>query len=131
MLPIPEVSDVELAFPASPSAAVPIVKIPKQFLIVARLEHDRTGVDDRLMEVARAWEQLVSRWFFQGAPDLQLVPREGADAKKAFRAIRAVMGSYQYKHEHKTANVAYLFDEWFSDYWFKGDKESRIGKVAV
>jgi hypothetical protein len=38
------------------------------------------------------------------------------DTNKALAHIQCIMMSFEPKHEHKTAGVAFLLDEWFSKY---------------
>jgi hypothetical protein len=45
----------------------------------------------------------------------EIKPKEGVDVDKALRHIQAIMRSYQPKHEHKEAAVAYLLSQWFDD----------------
>lgn len=64
----------------------------------------------------------VSSWFFSGAKregrslivdGKTFTAKDGVDADKALRAIRAVLGSFEPKHEHKEAACAYMLSEWF------------------
>ena len=66
--------------------------------------------------------QAVSMWFFKGArfehnvltvDGVEFHPRPDVDAKKALRAIKAVLGSFEPKHEHKEAACAFMLSEWF------------------
>ncbi len=98
MFPIQEVSDITLAFPANVSSLMP-KSIPEEFY-----RHPGTK-----------WNKLFSDWFFNGLSSLKLVPKEGVDEKKALRHIRAIMGSFEPKHEEKEAAIAYLFSQWFDD----------------
>ena len=41
--------------------------------------------------------------------------KDGVDNKKAMAAISAILRSFDPKHEHKEAGVAYLFSEWFEE----------------
>jgi len=60
------------------------------------------------------WNQLFNRWFFSGLPkETDFIPNEGIDAALALKHIMAIMRSYQPKHEHKEASVAYLLSLWF------------------
>jgi hypothetical protein len=43
----------------------------------------------------------------------RLTPREGVDKHKALAAIKAIIGSFAPKHEHKTSGCGYLLSEWF------------------
>lgn len=64
----------------------------------------------------------VSMWFYKGAErdgnaividGERFTPKEGVDADKALRAIKAVLGSWAPKHEHKIAACGYMLSEWF------------------
>ena len=103
MYPIVAVSEVDIAFPASVSHLMPAyADIPRDF------------------ENAALWRRLFADLFFSGASDLKLQPRESVDASAAFRHIRCILGSYEPKHEHKSAAVAWLFSQWFvSATWSK------------
>jgi hypothetical protein len=60
------------------------------------------------------WNRIVSSWFFHGLPaDVEFYPKDGIDPAVAVRHLQAIMGSYQPKHEHKEAAVAYLLSCWF------------------
>ena len=62
------------------------------------------------------WIDLVSRWFFSGLPKgTGFIARDGIDKDAALRHLRTIMVSFEPKHEHKEACVAYLMSLWFSD----------------
>lgn len=61
------------------------------------------------------WNKLFSDWFFGGLKSLRLAPNEGIDKDAALRHIKALMGSFEPKHEHKEAGVAYLMSKYFAD----------------
>jgi hypothetical protein len=61
------------------------------------------------------WNRLTSDWFFCGVKNLDLKPRDGVETSKALRHIKAILSSFEPKHEHKEAGVAFLLDQWFSD----------------
>lgn len=56
------------------------------------------------------WQRL---WFFRGL-ERYPVPREGIDLSKAMANLACVQGSFEPKHEHKQAGVAYLASLWFT-----------------
>jgi hypothetical protein len=61
--------------------------------------------------------RFVSHWFYVGLEpgDLErLKPKRAVDRGKALTAIRAILGSFEPKHEHKTAACAFLLDQWFT-----------------
>ncbi len=61
------------------------------------------------------WNQLFSDMFFAGMKDLELIPKEGVEADKAWRALRALAGTFALSHEHKESSWAYLASCWFDD----------------
>jgi len=60
------------------------------------------------------YQDIVSSLFFKGGrlEDHNIKLRTGIDHKAAMTAIRAWMGSFAPKHEHKTATVAWALSEW-------------------
>lgn len=93
------VSDVLLAFPGEVRHLMPsAITIPTNYF---------QSVE---------WRAWTSHWFFIGDPfpvwDIGI--REGVDPNEALRHLRAIMGSYQPKHEHKEAAVAWLASRWFN-----------------
>ena len=99
MIPIQDVTDADVAFPARVAHLMPAyADIPKEFKV------DSTK-----------WNQLVTDWFFSGLTNLALTPKDGVDKTKALRHLKCILGSFEPKHEHKEAAVAYLLSEWFSD----------------
>lgn len=62
------------------------------------------------------YSPLVDEWFFSGLPKgTKFVPVDGIDGNQALRHVRAILGSFSPKHEHKSAGVAFLLSIWFSD----------------
>lgn len=103
MFEIEDISDIELAFPAQVSHLMPKWEdIPGEFK-----RHNGTK-----------WNKIFSHWFFNGVKNLVMTPKDGIDSNKAFRHIRCIMGSFEPKHEHKEAAVAYLMSQWFEDITF-------------
>jgi hypothetical protein len=69
-----------------------------------------------------AYVKAVSSWFFSGAKGLKdgieidgvkFTAKPGVEAVKALAAIKAVLGSFEPKHEHKEAACAFMLSEWF------------------
>lgn len=98
-----EVDDITLAFPASVVGTLlpPMAEIPEMF-------HEWRPADPD----ARRWTDLADTWFALGLNGY-FVPKEGIDSEAARRHLRAVMGSFEPKHEHKIAGVAWLMSLWF------------------
>lgn len=97
MRAIPEITDARIAFGC-------IDHMPKYSEVPDEFKHGETK-----------WNRLVSDMFFSGLSDLSLIPKEGVDPKKAFRAVQAILSSWEPKHEHKEAGAAFLLSEWFED----------------
>lgn len=99
MAPHP-VDDVLLAFPANVEHLMPDLKeIPEEY-----------------WHWTASWScRLFTDVFFKGVKEIRLYPREGIDPDLAWRHIRAIMGTFSIKHEHKEAACRYLMDQWFSD----------------
>lgn len=91
-----KIDDAMVAFPASVRGTLlpPMDEIPKEF---------------------KSWHnpcsKAVSTIFFKGGS----LPRpvEGVDPEDAARHLRAVLGSFEPKHEHKIAGAAWLFSMWY------------------
>jgi hypothetical protein len=91
------VDDLALSFGGRMADLLPPVsEIPAEF-------HRHNGTE---------WNRRVSAWFFSGLKG-RLVPREGVDSRVAVRHLQAILGSWEPKHEHKEAGVAYLMSLWF------------------
>ena len=60
------------------------------------------------------WESWQSDWFFSGLK-ARPTPKEGIDIEDAMRHLSAIQGSWEPKHEHKQAAVAYLASQWFKN----------------
>lgn len=98
--PIAELSDVDVVFGPRDLFAI----MPKMDAIPEDFKRRNTQ-----------WNEMVSTWFFRGLSKFELTPKEGVDQDKALRHVRAIMGSFQPKHEHKEAACAFLLSEWFTD----------------
>jgi len=106
LLPV-DVDDVTLAFPAS---------IVEKYM---------PAMKDIPAHIDRKWEDLISTWFFEGVSELKLTPKPGIDERKALRHIKAILGSFEPKHEHKEAAAAYLMSLWFDDVSYKAGKGKK------
>lgn len=62
---------------------------------------------------AKPWCGFVSDWFYKGTKLSRLTPRADVDAQVAVRHAKAIMASWEPKHEHKEAGVAWLLSRWF------------------
>lgn len=59
------------------------------------------------------WCRWAAKWFFDGLKRWP-VPAEGIDRGLAMANLSSVMSSWEPKHEHKEAGVAYLASLWFT-----------------
>ena len=105
MLAIPELTAADVAFGG-------IKHMPKYETLPADFKR-HNGND---------YCKAVTSWFYNGAkgsPDglivdgMKFTAKPGVDAGKALRAIKAVLGSFEPKHEHKEAACAFMLSEWF------------------
>lgn len=104
MLPVPDLAAVDVAFGN-------IKHMPKYETLPDDFKRGHNEYCDA-----------VSAWFFSGAkgtPDgliidgVRFTAKAGVDRDKALRAIKAVLGSFEPKHEHKEAACAFMLSEWF------------------
>lgn len=63
------------------------------------------------------WTLLASVWFFRGIEGYTFDMKDGIDGQTAFDHLRACIGSFEPKHEHKIVAVAYLMSLWIDDYF--------------
>lgn len=93
------VDDVLYAFPGHLDRLLPTYdSIPEEF---------------RVRE--NQWHKFVHDWFFRGWPeDRDLFTREDVDPEIAFRHLHTIMKSFEPKHEHKIAGVAWLMSRWYA-----------------
>lgn len=105
-----DVTDADVAFPARVEHLMPSWDdIPKPF------HESRASVQHEFFEDC----------FLGAASEIELIPKEGINPGKAWRHLRCIMGSYQPKHEYKTAAVAYLLSLWFSTIRWKSRGAQR------
>jgi len=94
-----EISDVQMAFPASLGDLIPAKdEIPEPFW-----RHKGT-----------VWNEFQADWFFSGLDEPAFYPKKGINAEKAYRHLATIQGSWEPAHEHKEAAVAYLASLWFN-----------------
>lgn len=99
MLKPKKVTDADLAFGGAVNELLPAyADIPQEF-----------------KQGSNKWNTVVSDWFYYGLKGVVWEPNEGIDVKDALRHVKAVLGSYAPKHEHKMAGCAYLLSEFFAD----------------
>ena len=72
-----------------------------------------SAIPDEFKHGDNLWVKWSGDWFFNGL-DRYPVANEGVDLNLAMRNLSAVQRSFEPKHEHKEAGVAYLASLWFS-----------------
>lgn len=101
------VSNVDLAFPAHITPLMPPMdQIPPEF----NYSNMMNGGGNQ------KWFEFQQRWFFYGLSKVKIVPKAGINTQEAMRHLSAIQGSFEPKHEHKVAAVAYLASLWFKDW---------------
>lgn len=121
-LPVPDVSDIEVAFPTGRHTP-PWDQVPEEF----------KNQGWPMENPANVWVQLARELFMgtRQATDWHAIPKPGVDPAKAWKAIQETMGNWGIKHERKLASLGYMFSEWFEDFWWTGDSKSAIHGVDV
>lgn len=105
--PIPDVTDLDLAFPTKAMDILPPYKdIPEEF----KRDYHK-------------WAKVALDWFYAGLKNAKWEAKPGVDTNKALRAIQACLGDWSPKHEHKIAGVAFLLNEWFVDVTYETAKK--------
>lgn len=93
-----KISDAMLAFPADVRDMMP----------------DYEDIPPEFKSSGNEWVRMQRSWFYEGLSAASMfMPSEGIEAEEAFRHLSAIQGSFQPKHEHKVAAVAYLAHLWF------------------
>jgi hypothetical protein len=117
MVTVPEVNEIDAVFGGGAMKILPpYADIPDEFKVSASVTaNGQTTRRTPGGKVASQWLQVVSDWFFFGVKDCVWTPKAGVDTKKALRALKCCMGSFEPSHEHKEAGCAYLLSQWFED----------------
>lgn len=99
MLAVPELDNLDVAFGN-------VKHMPKWEVVPERFKRHGGTIHN----------QFISKWFFSGVSQAEIsewTAKPGIDRMKALAAIRAVLTSFEPKHEHKEAACAYMLSEWF------------------
>lgn len=113
MLKPKTIDDVTAAFPASLKGLLP------------RMSHIPSEFSDGWNE----WNTLASQIFFGCDKDIHLEINPKVDPKKAWRHINTCLRSFEPKHEHKIAGVAYLLSLWFLSFELKDSSSNEQRSV--
>ena len=110
------VDKLTLAFPVNVKQYMPeYLEIPSEYRNLNNLNRSNLGVSK--------WLRFQSDWFSKGLGSISVAPKNGINAEMAIKHLAIIQQSYEPKHEHKMAAVAYLASLWFEDvvYTVKGD----------
>lgn len=110
--PIQDVSPVLMAFPGDVDHLLPPEDAEVDFAVERRWGRLLTGVF------------MAPEMFGIDPTKLQLYPRGGVDAEKAWRHLNCVMGTYSIKHERKMQAAHYLVDQWFLGWGYPADEQA-------
>lgn len=93
-----EIDAARAAFPANVSDLMP----------------DRADIpeDFRNPNSSNPWIKFQRDWFFNGIKKADYRVKDGLDESAVWRHLAAIQGSWEPKHEHKEAAVAYLASLW-------------------
>jgi hypothetical protein len=69
-------------------------------------------IPDEFKRGGNKWVEWQAKWFYSGL-DSMPTPKDGIDGKKAMHHLAAIQNSFEPKHEHKSAAVAFLASLWF------------------
>jgi len=93
---------------------------------ISDLLPDWDDIPERFKAMNDRWARVVTDWFFRGLKDAKWTPKPGVDEVAALRHVKAVMASWEPKHEHKEAGCAYLLSEFFEDVTYTPGKLSQM-----
>lgn len=83
-------------------------------------------IPEEFKERKTKWNKLFSRIFYSGSHGIQFKMGDPHDFPKVIRALKAIMISFEPKHEHKEAGVAYLMSQWFEDWSESGESTQQV-----
>ena len=71
-------------------------------------------IPEEFKRLENPWVKFQRDWFFHGLPpNTQFGAKDGVNAETAFYHLHCIQSSYEPKHEHKEAAVAFLASLWF------------------
>jgi hypothetical protein len=124
-LPLPEVTDVDKAFPAAALQWVPAEVIPRE---AWEAGHNKgrmpAGVpqNPEAVERYRYYQKRLEDLFFGDRREgLSLIPREGWTGEQVWSALDCILRCFGFSQEHKEAAWVFAVDEWAVGLWFAPD----------
>lgn len=122
-LPLPNVTAVDLAFPAAPVHWIPDTIVPREaWSDTAKMPKDVPSNPEAAPRYAY-YEDIFKRLFYrhEDATTLRLIPKAVGEGQRTWDALVCVMGCYGFSSEHKHAAWAFAADEWCEGIWFEKD----------
>lgn len=78
--------------------------------------------DFRDMNARTKWHRMQAQWMFNGLKGDRWTAKPGVDGPTALRHLATIQRSFEPKHEHKVAAVAWLASLWFDDVTYEGQR---------
>jgi len=72
------------------------------------------------------WVRCVGTWFTVGLANPVFYPKPGIDRRDAMGHMKAILMSFEPKHEHKSAGCAYLMSLWFEKVEWDGGSVNGV-----
>ena len=100
--PVPDVDDVDCAFPSRWRELLPPM----------------SELTDTERNMRGPFCEALSSIFFKGGKleDYGIRPKPGTDMKKVYRYVRATLGDFGPKHEHKIGGIGHMLAKWCTIY---------------
>lgn len=76
-------------------------------------------IPEDFFEHSNKWVKFFEHVFYRGFRGVSVTPKEGVDMVKVGRWLDAHAQSWEPKHEHKTAGVAFRMSQWLDDWKFE------------
>ena len=85
-------------------------------------------VPDLFKNSRTPWHDLVDETFagMKSFDDWRGIPKEGVNAEQAFLTVRSSLSNWGQSHHEKMITCAWMFSEWFEDFWFVGDRVTSV-----
>lgn len=81
---------------------------------IKKLLPEYEDIPDEFKMQGNYWVRWQQKWFFSGLSESDVPQaKEGIDLKAAMQHLASIQRSFEPKHEHKEAGVAYLATIWF------------------
>lgn len=103
----------------------PITRLDLAFGRIDGLMPAQSEIPKEFRDGHTKWNKFFSDWFYFGVHGVTGVA-EGVDEAAALAHLAAISRSFEPKHEHKEAAVAYLASLWFPNIaWTRAQKKAQ------